>query len=243
MRNKLTLIVIVRSVLFWTLSCLSLPFYSIIALCIVPLSPRTRHTILISAARYFSFLLKHLCRIKYTVTGLQNIPAEPAIFAGNHQSAWETVVLNCFLPPCVWIMKKSLFNIPFYGWSVRAMSTIAIDRKKGEDALLQVIKQGRERFKLGFWIIMFPEGTRVKPKSRKPYKYGCAKLALSLGVPVVPFAHNAGYCLAKNSFWLYPGMVDVVIGAPIYAEANDDSVSYTKKIETWVNNQLEQIGS
>jgi 1-acyl-sn-glycerol-3-phosphate acyltransferase len=198
---------------------------------------------MISAARYFTFLLKYLGGIKYTVAGLQNIPKQPAIFAGNHQSAWETVVLNCFLPPCVWIMKKEIFKIPFYGWGVRAMSTIAIDRSRGEDAMSQVIKQGKERFKLGFWIIMFPEGTRIKPKLRKPYKHGCAKLALNLGVPVIPFAHNAGYCLPKNSLWLYPGVVSVVIGAPIYANEGEDATAYTKRIQAWVNHEQELMGS
>lgn len=240
--NKVTLAIVIRSVLFWTLSASSLPLYCILALFIAPLAPKTRHKIMMTAARYFTFLLQTIGRIQYRVTGLDNIPDQPAIFAGNHQSAWETVVLNCFLPPCVWIMKKEVFSIPFYGWGVRALSTIAIDRKKGEDALAQVIKQGKQRFGLGFWIIMFPEGTRIKPKARKPFKYGVAKLAQSLEVPVVPFAHNAGYCLPRNSFWLYPGTVEVVIGKPIYPEGNDP-VDYTQKIEKWVHNELDKMGS
>jgi 1-acyl-sn-glycerol-3-phosphate acyltransferase len=125
---------------------------------------------------------------------------------------------------------------------VRALSTIAIDRKKGEDSLAQVIRQGKQRFGIGFWIIMFPEGTRIKPKTRKPFKYGVAKLAQSLNVPIVPFAHNAGYCLPRNSFWLYPGNVDVIIGKPIYSD-NDSPVQYTEKIQTWVHAQLDTIGS
>lgn len=242
MKHKLTLGIIIRSVLFWILSASSLPFYAILALLISPLSPHSRHRIIMTAARYFTFLLQHIGRIKYTVSGMENIPSTPAIFAGNHQSAWETVVLNCFLPPCVWIMKKEVFSIPFYGWGVRALSTIAIDRKKGEDSLAQVIRQGKQRFGIGFWIIMFPEGTRIKPKTRKPFKYGVAKLALSLKVPVVPFAHDAGYYLPRNSFWLYPGTVNVVIGKPIHAE-NENPVEYTKKIEKWVHQELDKIGS
>lgn len=240
--KKVTLGIVVRSAIFWTLSASSLPFYCILGLFIAPLAPQKRHAIMMTAARYFTYLLQTVGQIKYRVSGLDNIPDQPAIFAGNHQSAWETVVLNCFLPPCVWIMKKEVFSIPFYGWGVRALSTIAIDRKKGEDSLAQVIRQGKQRFGLGFWIIMFPEGTRIKPKARKPFKYGVAKLAQSLDVPVVPFAHNAGYCLPRNSFWLYPGTVDVVIGKPIYPDSSDP-VEYTKKIETWVHNELEQMGS
>lgn len=242
MKHKLTASIIIRSILFWSLSVIVLPFYALLASLIMWLPPKTRHSMVMSAARYFTFLLKNIGKINYTVVGLENIPKEPAIFAGNHQSAWETVVLNCFLPPCVWIMKKEVFKIPLYGWGVRALSTIAIDRKKGENSMAQVISQGKQRFGLGFWIIMFPEGTRIKPKARKPFKYGAAKLALSLDVPVVPFAHNAGYFLPRNSFWLYPGTVSVVVGKPIYPDS-DDSVEFTKKIETWVHNELEAMGS
>lgn len=242
MQHKLTLAIILRSITFWVLAGSVLPFYCILALISAPLPPRLRHRLIMSASIYFTFLLKHIGRIKYTVEGVDNVPVEPAIFAGNHQSAWETVVLNCFLPQCVWIMKKEVFNIPFYGWGVRGLSTIAIDRSKGENAMTQMITQGRERLKLGFWIIMFPEGTRLKPKVRKPFKHGAAKLALSLNVPIVPFAHNAGYYLPRNSFWLYPGTVSVVIGQPIYPKS-EVPAEYTHQLEEWVHGQLDKMGS
>lgn len=242
MKHKLNLSIILRSLVFWVLACAALPVYVILAVLVIPLAPKVRHRIIMTAPIYFTFLLKYVGGIKYTVRGLENVPSSPAIFAGNHQSAWETVVLNCFLPPCVWIMKKEVFNIPFYGWAVRALSTIAIDRKKGENSMTQVISQGKQRFGLGFWIIMFPEGTRIKPKLRKPFKHGVAKLALSLDVPVVPFAHNAGYFLPRNSIWLYPGCVSVVVGAPIYPD-DKEIASFTKKIENWIHHELDEMGS
>lgn len=243
MKHKLTGGIIIRSILFWFLSVLVLPFYCIIALFIAKLKPQLRHKIMISAAYYFTFLLKYVGKINYHVTGRENVVfGKPAIYAGNHQSAWETVVFNCFLPPLVWIMKKEVFNIPLYGWSVRVMSTIAIDRAKGEDALQQVITQGNQRFETGFSIAMFPEGTRVKPTVRKPFKYGIGKLALSLNVPVVPVAHNAGVYLPRNSFWLYPGTVNVVIGEPIHPDTTSP-VDFTQKIEKWVYNELDKMGA
>lgn len=243
MKCKLTPSIVIRSIAFWVLSASVLPFYAILALLIMKLKPQTRHMIIRSAAYYFTFLLVHVGRIKYKVVGLDNVDkSRPSIYVGNHQSAWETVALNCFLPPLVWIMKKEVFKIPFYGWAVRAMSTIAIDRSKGEDSLQQVITQGNNRFELGFSIAMFPEGTRVKPGVRKPFKYGVGKLALNLNVPVIPIAHNAGVCLPRNSFWLYPGTVDVVIGEAIYPD-NDDPVLFTQKIEKWVYNELNKMGS
>ncbi len=242
MKYKLTAGIIIRSMLFWSLSVLVLPFYCLIALVIAKLKPQLRHKIMISAAYYFTFLLRKIGKINYHVTGRENVVyGKPAIYAGNHQSAWETVVFNCFLPPLVWIMKKEVFKIPLYGWAIRVMSTIAIDRSKGEDALQQVIIQGNQRFDSGFSIAVFPEGTRVKPGVRKPFKYGVGKLALNLNVPVIPIAHNAGVYLPRNSFWLYPGTVNVVIGEPIYPDS-DDPVVFTQKLESWTYNELAKMG-
>lgn len=244
MKSKLTLVMMVRSIAFWVLAAGTLPYFCIQALIVAPLPPKIRHRfMIITAGYYFCWLLRNVAGVKYTVSGLENIPQGPGILAGNHQSAWETMALNRFLPSCIWIMKKEILNIPFYGWGVRAMSTIAIDRSRGEDALSQVITQGKQRFMHGFWIIMFPEGTRVKPKSRKPFKHGCAKLAQRMNVPIVPFAHNAGYCLPKNSFWFYPGAVTVVIGKPLYPEAGEDAPALTKRLESWVYAELDKMGS
>ena len=69
-----------------------------------------------------------------------------------------------------------------------------------------------------------------------------AKLALSLDVPVVPFAHNAGYFLPRNSIWLYPGCVSVVVGAPIYPD-DKEIAPFTKKIESWIHHELDEMGS
>lgn len=91
MQNKLTLMIILRSILFWSLSVLSLPFHCLVAFLIIPLKIQLRHKVMASVASYFTFLLKHITGVKYQVTGLDNISKSPAIFAGNHQSAWETM--------------------------------------------------------------------------------------------------------------------------------------------------------
>ena len=242
MKNKLTITIIIRSFLFWFLAVLSLPVYNVLTLFIWPLPVRMRHRIITSVTHYFTFLLKYIGNIKYKINGMENLPASPAIIAANHQSAWETVAFNVIFPPLVWIMKKEVLAIPLFGWGARMASPIAIDRKRGEDALAQVISQGKRRFAEGFWISVFPEGTRVKPKVRKPFKYGPAKLALSLDVPIIPVAHNAGYCLPKNGFWLYPGTVTIQVGKAIFGQ-NRDPVLFTQEVEAWVVAELEKMGS
>lgn len=242
MKNKLNFSVVVRSLFFWFSALLALPVYNVLLLFIFPLPIKLRHRLMISAAYYFNFLLKYVGKIRYRVSGLENIPNHPAILAANHQSNWETVAFNCIFPPSVWIMKREILKIPLFGWGIMAIAPIAINRSKGESALAQVIEQGCQRFKQGFWITVFPEGTRVKPKVRKPFKYGPAKLAISLKAAILPVAHNAGYFWPKSSFWLYPGTVTAIIGKPIYPDS-DDPVEYTQKVEKWIVQQLDKMGA
>ena len=64
--------------------------------------------------------------------------------------------------------------------------------------MTQIITQGRERLTQGFWIVVYPEGTRIRAGTRAHYKTGGARLAIALGVPIVPVAHNAGYLWPKG---------------------------------------------
>jgi 1-acyl-sn-glycerol-3-phosphate acyltransferase len=59
------------------------------------------------------------------------------------------------------VLKKELLRVPLIGWGLAAMKMISIDRQAGKDALDQVVTQGRERLEQGFYVIIFPEGTRV----------------------------------------------------------------------------------
>ena len=71
-----------------------------------------------------------------------------------------------FLPPQVWVIKRELLWVPFFGWGLAMMSPIAIDRSAGMKALKQTLEQGRERLAQGFWIVIFPEGTAFPPGER-----------------------------------------------------------------------------
>lgn len=242
MQNKLTLFTIIRSILFWIAAILFLPVCPLLAIVIAPLPRVPRFKMIALCAYVYTFLLKIICGVKYRVKGLDNIPKGSNIYAGNHQSAWETMALPCILPAFVWVMKKEVLNVPLFGWAVRAASAIPIDRSKGKDSMAQIIEKGKERTDIGFGITIFPEGTRSRPKQRKEFKVGAARLALSLDKPIVPFAHNSGYYLKKGGFWIFPGIVDVVIGKPIYPEDTDPQ-KYTKKLESWVYSELDKMGS
>ena len=120
----------------------------------------------------------------------------------KHQSAFETLALQRIFIPQVWILKKELLKIPIYGWGLASMQPIAIDRNSTIKSFRQIVDQGCERIKRGFWIIIFPEGTRVATNKSKKYLPGGGMLSEKSGANVVPVAHNAGELWPRNSICL-----------------------------------------
>jgi 1-acyl-sn-glycerol-3-phosphate acyltransferase len=112
------------------------------------------------------FGVEHFLGIRPRVVGLENMPQDACLILSKHQSAWETMTLQDYVPKgayCVFVLKKELLRVPLIGWGLGAMKMISIDRSAGKEALDLVVEQGRERLKKGFYVIIFPEGTRVAP--------------------------------------------------------------------------------
>jgi 1-acyl-sn-glycerol-3-phosphate acyltransferase len=161
------------------------------------------------------FLLKHLVGIDYRVTGAENLPGSPAIFASKHQSAWETLFLSRYLNYPAFILKKELLSIPLFGLYMSKSGMIAVDRKAGASALRQMARDASETLQAGRSILIFPEGTRVPPGQRRPYQPGVAALYTQLKVPVVPVALNSGLFWGRSAFIKKPGTILVEILPPI----------------------------
>ncbi len=188
------------------------------------------------------FLLRVICGIRYRVLGAEHIPETPSIVLSKHQSAWETLAFQKIFPPQVWVLKKELLRIPFFGWGLAMTSPIAIDRSSGKAALEQVVEQGRDRLKQGFWVVIFPEGTRIAPGKKGKYRIGGAWLATHVDVPVVPVAHNAGEFWGRNSFIKRPGTITVSIGAPIDPGGMDPG-DLNVKVEAWIEAEVKRISN
>jgi 1-acyl-sn-glycerol-3-phosphate acyltransferase len=182
-----------------------------------------------------------LCGIRYQVKGMENFPDSPAIILSKHQSAWETIFYLIVSPrPLVFVFKKELTYIPFFGWGIALLRMIPIDRSKGKDAFAQVVVQGRKRLAGGQWIIMFPEGTRIPVGKKGFYKAGGTRLAVETQTPVVPIAVNSGECWPKNSFIKKPGQITVSIGKPISPEGLTPQ-ELMQKVEDWVEAEMRVI--
>jgi len=187
--------------------------------------------------------VENLLGIRPQVIGRENMPAEACVIMAKHQSAWETMTLQDCVPDdafCVFVLKKELLKLPFVGWGLAAMKMISIDRSAGKNALDQVVTQGRERLKQGYYVIIFPEGTRVAPGEKRRYKPGGAYLATHVGCKVVPIAHNAGEFWPRQAFLKKPGTVTISIG-PAFDATGMSEMEVNQRVEDWIEAEMRRI--
>ncbi len=233
------ILVVLRSSLFAAFQLLITPVFAVIALLTFPLPALLRYRIITVWTRWVMWASRVICGIRYRIVGAENIPEEPCIILAKHQSAWETMGFQLIFPPQVWVLKKELLRVPFFGWGLAMLSPIAIDRNSRRQALQQLVEQGRQRLAAGFFIVIFPEGTRIAPGKRGKYRAGGARLAVETGTPVLPVAHNAGLCWGKNAFLKYPGLVTVSIGPLIRPDG--DAETLARRVEDWIENEMQQL--
>ncbi|NIO42965.1 MAG: 1-acyl-sn-glycerol-3-phosphate acyltransferase [Burkholderiales bacterium] len=216
--------------------------FSFISLLTFPFETRTRYRIITMWSKLIISMLRILCGIGYRVVGKENLPDQASIILSKHQSAWETLAFQQIFPPQVWVLKKDLLKIPFFGWGLAMMHPIAIDRSAGVRALRQTREQGSERIRNGWWIVIFPEGTRIAPGKRGRYHVGGAWLASQIGAKVVPVAHNAGTVWARKAFIKYPGTITVSIGPPVDTRGHTPE-EIMQGVEDWIEKEVARLGS
>ena len=206
-----------------------------------PLPYLTRFRIIRSWAVFNLWWLNLTCKIDYKVTGTENIPDKNAIVFCKHQSTWETAALQMFLIPQVWVMKRELLWLPFFGWGLAVLEPIAIDRSSGRKAVEQIKAIGQKRLEQGRWVVIFPEGTRVPAGQQKRFGIGGAILAAESGYPVLPVAHNAGRFWPKRSFLKKPGTIQIHIG-PLIESKGRTPDEINRLAKEWIDNTVTEIG-
>ncbi|MGB8239674.1 MAG: lysophospholipid acyltransferase family protein, partial [Azonexus sp.] len=187
--------------------------------------------------------LRRICGVRWKVEGREHLPRRPAVILSKHQSAWETMTIQDYVPQgayCVFVLKKELLRVPLIGWGLGAMKMISIDRAAGKQALDLVAEQGRERLKKGFYVIIFPEGTRVAPGETRRYKSGGAYLATQVGCKVVPVAHNSGELWPRQAFIKKPGIVTISIG-PAFDATGLSEAEVNQRVENWIEGEMRRI--
>ena len=213
---------LLRNLIYWLILVVSLiamfPFILLAAVV-----PNGAHTVARQWVKILMWSLKNIVGLKYRLVGAENIPDKPSIICAKHQSGWETLALQEIFPPQVFVAKRELFKIPFFA-----------------QANAQLAKQGRERRDEGYWITIFPEGTRVAPGSKGRYKSGAARMAKLFEMDIVPVALNSGEFWPKDSFLKYPGTVDVIIG-PVIRHEDGSEAELTARCEEWIETQQQHI--
>ena len=226
-----------RSLLFFIGQVITAPIFTLVALLAMPLNPILRNDLISGWARSMLWWLKVTCNIRHEITGLENITDSPSIVLSKHQSAWETLAFQAIFPTQVYVLKRELLWIPIFGWGLAMSSPIAIDRSAGREALKKLVANGQARLNRGFWVVIFPEGTRITPGERSKYHIGGAWLATHTKTQVLTVAHNAGEYWAKNTFIKKPGVIKMHIGKPIQtADLKADALNH--QVEGWIEAEM-----
>jgi 1-acyl-sn-glycerol-3-phosphate acyltransferase len=155
--------------------------------------------------------------VEVAVTGIGQLDrAKPYIFAANHQSQFDILVLQGFLGVDFrWLAKKELFRVFIWGPAMRRAGYIPIDRSHGRQAI-KSLDEAAQKIAAGTSVIIFPEGTRSKDGELHDFKAGAMVLAIKSGVPIVPVAILGTYeILPKGKLLVTPGKVQVRVGHPI----------------------------
>lgn len=223
----------IRSIVFTVVIALAAVIFTLVLFPLVFFGENTAKRII----RWWTHLalgaMAIIAGVTYRIEGRENIPAGGALIVSNHQSLWETIVLNILLSHPVVILKKELLRIPVYGWWALRAGNIAIDRKGGAKELRRIRETAAARIESGAQIVVFPEGTRVDPGETAPYQPGVAGIYLAAGAPCVPIAHDSGRFWRKLGGALNPGVITLRILEPI--PPGLDRRTFQREIETRIN--------
>lgn len=186
--------------------------------------------------------LKYFIGLDYVIEGRENIPEHAGVVYWKHTSSWETFLTLPMWHRQCWVLKHELTFIPIFGWALKLIEPIAIDRKGGGSAVRQVLEQGRRKIADGCWINIFPEGTRVPADSTKRYGFSGALLAKDTNTPILPIAHNAGDLWPRHSVLKRKGKITVRIGPPIFPEGKTPE-EINKEAQAWIEGEMIKISS
>ncbi|HET7885453.1 MAG TPA: 1-acyl-sn-glycerol-3-phosphate acyltransferase [Bradyrhizobium sp.] len=208
--------IFLRSLTYNVLFYVHLVLWLVVALPTFVLPRAALMTLVRLWSRQNTWLLRIICNVKVEYRGVGKIPKGPLVVASKHQSMWETFALLLWFDRPLYILKRELTRIPFFGWYTIKAGMIAVDRSAGGRALLKMVRQASEEVRNnGRQLIIFPEGTRKAPGAPPDYKPGVAQLYASCREQCLPVALNSGLFWPRRTFMRYPGTLVVEFLDPV----------------------------
>ena len=190
---------------------------------------------------WIKFCLNFFLSVKVEVKGIENIPKNSNFFiASLHQSLFETFFLQAIFNYPVFILKKELLKIPIFGWHLKKIGSISIDRDKVSkenlgfyDKIISITNSTKRP------VIIFPQATRTEIDDKQPFKKGVSKIYEKLNFICVPIALNSGIVWPKSGKLNSNKTITVSILEHIPVGLNPDD--FLKKLENVLYSELEKI--
>ena len=185
-----------------------------------------------------SFCLRIIMSVKIEILGKDNIITDRKFFiAASHQSMFETFYLQTIFNSPVFILKKELILIPIFGWYLKKIGSITIKRNKITKDNLSFFDDIKKVINnTGRPLIIFPQGTRVKPEERPPFKKGAVRIYEELKISCQPIAINSGYVWPKEGTKNSHRTITVSILTPI--NSGMEKENFLKNLESKIYSEL-----
>jgi len=188
-----------------------------------------------------SFCLRIFLSTKIIIKGEENMIKNKKFFiAASHQSIFETFFLQTIYDSPVFILKKELLMIPIFGWYLKKIGSISIKRNKVskenlgffDDISKQINSSNRP-------LIIFPQGTRLLPEDRTPFKKGSSRIYEELKISCQPIAINSGNTWPKNGSKKINKILTISILKPI--EPGLEKEIFLKELESVIYSELDVL--